>query len=321
MKKVLSILLLLCVVIGALTVAGAEEKKPYIVFVQSIPPTEIWKPCEDGVADIAAEYGADCQVYYPENSNDVNEMNAMCERAIADGATAIVLQGNDPDGQAPAFKLMNEAGVPFCLVNSDCPDSGRLAFIGTGEQVGIVGGQAILDHLGDKPIYAIGALYDLTATVAKTLSGAYNRTLEAAPGGYTLLDEFSTQSDPMTSLAEWQSRLIAYPELNAGYAICGFGASGFANAVKELGLNYDDYCMIGIDFTDETLQLIREGKIYGTMTQNFYRMGYSAAKWLMEYTLNGVEPEQKVNDSGTVLVTLDNIDTFQEELRNPEAWS
>lgn len=321
MKKLLALMLVLCVVLGVAAVASAEAKKPYIVFVQSIPPTEIWKPCEEGVADIAAKYGADYQVYYPENSNDVNEMNAMCERAIADGATGIVLQGNDPDGQAPAFKMMNEAGVPFCLVNSDCPDSGRLAFIGTGEKVGIVGGQAILDYWGDKPINAIGAVYDLTATVVHTIADAYNATLAAAPGGYKELDRFSTESDDMHSLAEWQSRLIAYPELNAGYAICGFGASGFAKAVKELGLNYEDYCMIGIDFTDETLQLIREGKIYGTMTQNFYRMGYSAAQWLMEYTLNGVEPAEKVNDSGTVLVTLENIDTFQEELRNPEAWT
>ena len=72
--------------------------------------------------------------------------------------------------------------------------------------------------------------------------------------------------------------------------------------------------------TAEILDLIREGKVYGTMSQNYYRMGYQAAKWIVEYQTEGKEPENKINDSGTVFVNKDNVDTFGDTLRDMSTW-
>ncbi len=82
----------------------------------------------------------------------------------------------------------------------------------------------------------------------------------------------------------------------------------------------DKLTIMSIDDTQEVLDLIREGKIYGTMSQNYYRMGYQAAQWIVEYQTEGKEPAEKINDSGTVFVNKDNVDTFGESLRDMSSW-
>ena len=78
---------------------------------------------------------------------------------------------------------------------------------------------------------------------------------------------------------------------------------------------------MGIDFTAETLDGIREGYLAGTMTQNFYRMGYEPVIWMTNFLKDGTRPENVVNDSGTTVVTMENIDTFMDEMRDPTKWN
>lgn len=47
------------------------------------------------------------------------------------------------------------------------------------------------------------------------------------------------------------------------------------------------------------------------MAQNFYKMGYTAGEFAVKY-LNGEEVESVV-DSGTVLITAENVDTYSFE--------
>lgn len=67
---------------------------------------------------------------------------------------------------------------------------------------------------------------------------------------------------------------MTYPEINASMNICGYGGLEAAQAQREVGYKPGELTIIGIDFTAETLDAIREGYLAGTMTQNFYRMGY-----------------------------------------------
>ena len=77
---------------------------------------------------------------------------------------------------------------------------------------------------------------------------------------------------------------------------------------------------MGIDDIQETLDGIREGTIFATMTQNFYRMGYEPVTWLNNFVTKGETPASVVNDSGTMVVTLANIDTYSTDMRDPTKW-
>ncbi len=281
---------------------------------------EVWNACAEGFEAACEAYGAEGYVVSPATPNDANQMNALVETAIAEGVDGVITQAVNPEAQAPAVAKLDEAGIPFCFVNSDAPDTNRLAFIGTGDELGIVGGKTIVEQMGDEPIKFATALFNLTAPIAISLHEAYLSELEKAPGGFEEVVIIDTKSDQLVSVQEWTNALMTYPEVNAGMNICGFGGLGAARALKELGYEPGEVTILAIDDVPETLDAIREGYLYGTMTQNFFRMGYESVKWLSDYITDGTEPAEKVNDSGTMLVTVDNIDTYNEDMRNPEKW-
>ena len=77
----------------------------------------------------------------------------------------------------------------------------------------------------------------------------------------------------------------------------------------------DDITIIAIDDVAETMDWLNEGTIYGVMAQNFYKMGNYGVELLVDYIKNGKEPPQYLNDSGSIFVTMDNIDTYSEALK------
>ena len=299
------------------TTKAAEKLK--FTLVLPMGANEVWNACADGFKAACETAGAEATVVSPVKPNDVNEMNSLIETAIANGTSGIITQAVNPEGQAPVFAKLDEAKIPFCLVNSDATTSNRLGFIGTGDDLGIVGGKAIVAAMkGEKIVFAT-ALFNLTAPIAISLHEAYLSELRKNPGGFEEVVVLNTQSDQLISVQEWTNAFMTYPEINAGMNICGFGGLGAARAMNELGLK-GKVVMLAIDDVPETMDGIRDGTLYGTMTQNFFRMGYEPVMWMKDFIANGTKPANVVNDSGTILVTNDNIDTYAADMRDPSKW-
>jgi ribose transport system substrate-binding protein len=314
---VICILLLAC---SCAFAAPASEGKLRFTLVLPMGANEVWNACADGFQAACDAIGATATIVSPSKANDANEMNALVETAIAENADGVVTQGVNPVGQAPAFAQMDKAGIPYCLVNSDAVDSNRLAFIGTGDALGIVGGKTISEALKGQKIYFATALFSTSAPIAISLHEAYLSELKKHPDGFEELVVLETKSDQLTSVQEWTNALMTYPNVNAGMNICGFGGLGAARAMQELGYKPGEKMVIAIDDVPETLDRIRDGYLFGTMTQNFFRMGYETVLWLRDFKVDGRRPAAVVNDSGTMLVTKENIETYKADMRNPEKW-
>ncbi len=320
MKKVIAILIATMAMVSLAAGGQGEDEGLSFAFVMPMGANEIWNEAKEGFEDACAAINAEAIVLSPDTPNDINQMNALVEQAITMGVDGLVTQGVNPDAQAQAFEKLDEEGIPYVTVNSDAPNSNRLAFLGTGAAVGIVGGAAIVEQIPDDEEIVFGtALFSTTAPIALMLQEAYKEAFSKHPGGYREVIVMDTKSDPLECLNIWKEALQTYPEINAGFNICGFGGSGASNAMRELGIEPGEIAMIGIDSIQETLDMIEAGYLTGTMTQNFYRMGYEPVVWMNEFIANGTRPA-KINDSGTILVTKDNIDTFGDELRNVASW-
>ena len=324
MKKVLTFVLAaallasLWVCVPAALAANSEPIR--ITLVLPMSANEVWKACADGFEAACAALGVEGNVVAPATNNDVNLMNALVETAIAEGVDGVITQGINPEAQAPVCKKLDEACITYCFINSDASDTNRLAFIGTGDQLGIVGGKTVVDKIGSQKIVFATGIWDLTAPIGISLHNAYLSELEKAPGGFEEVVVIHTAADQLVATQEWTNAFNTYPEINAGMNIDGFGGLGAARAMKELGKQPGDVMIIGIDDVPETLDAIRDGWLYGTMTQNFFRMGYEPVGWIKDYIANGAKPAQEVNDSGTMLVTKDNIETYAVDMRDPTKW-
>ncbi|MEG0750579.1 MAG: substrate-binding domain-containing protein [Oscillospiraceae bacterium] len=331
MKKVLALILVLALAFSfvACKTTPAEGETPEegktdakalkFTFVLPMSANEIWGVAKDGFTDACAKYGVEAIVVAPTKPNDINEMNSLVETAIAEGVDGVITQAINPEGQAPAFAKLDEAKIPYCIVNSDAPDSNRLGFIGTGAQLGTVAGKFIVDNMGGKEIRVATALWAPSAVLAMAIRDAYYAEFEKNAGGYKEMVLIDTQSDQLKATTDYQTALATSPDINVSVNVCGFGAPAAMKAVEEAGLTGKVF-IVGIDDIQETLDGIKNGTINATMTQNFYRMGYQPVMWMFEFATNGTKPASVVNDSGTLVVTKENLETYKQDMRDPTKW-
>ena len=114
-------------------------------------------------------------------------------------------------------------------------------------------------------------------------------------------------SDMVQAVDKINQILLTYPEVNVFYMLEGSAAPAAAQVFKEKGIK--DKIVLGIDDLPETLQAIRDGYVWGTLTQNYYKMGYEGTQFILK-AMKG-EKVPSVTDSGTTLVTMENIDSYK----------
>lgn len=322
MKKVLALVLSLTLgVMGGTVCASAQEnteEEKHIVFVTPLVAHPVWLAAKEGLEAAAEDLGFRGDWVGPSNI-DVDEMIKQIEIAIAEKADGIITQGLNPEAMVPVLKKADEAGIPVVVVNSDIPDAPRLAYIGTEPtNLGSEGAKAIIEKLGEETVKAAYGVTTFTNTISMNMVEGYRNTFEEN-GNYEEQVVVETMGDTLTAVQKWQDVLNTYPETNVIIGTSAETGAAAAKVVKEMGME-DQVMIMAIDDIEETLDGVRDGSIYGTMTQNFYRKGYQASQYLMDYIENGTEPEEIINDSGTVLVTLDNIDTYGTDMKNPDSW-
>lgn len=295
------------------------DKQLTFTFVLPQAANEIWGVAKEGFDEACAAYGVKANVVAPTKPNDINEMNALVEIAISEKVDGVITQAVNPEGQAPAFAKLDEAGIPYCIVNSDAPESNRLGFIGTGSELGRVAGEAIVAAMNGEEIRCATALWSPSAVIAVAIKDAYYDAFTKNAGGYKEMLIIDTQSDQLKTTADYQNAFAANPDINVCINVCGFGAPAAAKAVKEAGKE-GQVLIMGIDDIQETLDGIQDGSIFATMTQNFYRMGYEPVMWLAAFAEDGTKPANVVNNSGTLVVTKENIETYKADMRDPTKW-
>jgi ABC-type sugar transport system substrate-binding protein len=70
------------------------------------------------------------------------------------------------------------------------------------------------------------------------------------------------------------------------------------------------------------MDLVREGTIYGTKAQNFYKMAALCSEILVDYLRSGKMPAKSADkqkydfDSGAIFVTKSNIDSYKDAMKN-----
>lgn len=70
----------------------------------------------------------------------------------------------------------------------------------------------------------------------------------------------------------------------------------------------------GVDEMDETIQLIKEKKINGSIVVSFYDYGYQSVEMLYEKIKNKQQSVSSIHYAKLILVTANNVETYKKEL-------
>ena len=305
MKKWVSVIL--SIVMLAAVAAPAMAEGPWkIVFVNALVGHPVYNQQDDGVYDAVKDLGADVvdvQIIGASDTNGLAEKTIeQIEQAIAMKPDAIVAEPWDVT-MYPALQRAKDAGIPVSCTSNPPPEGLCFAFIGTDNtQYGITAADVVAEKMNGKAnVMIMMSKLDISNQV-EAKNAFEQRIADVYPDIQVVLTDFD-DANLQTATEKFDAAFRAYPEIDFVLMFEGTGAKAAAAVAREQNR---DIVVLGVDATDETLDGIIKGEIWGTMAQNFYKRGYESIRYCIEYLEGNTDAFDAVNDSGLVLVTQEN---------------
>ena len=107
MKKIVALLLSLCLVLGAASAMAAGEK---IALITMDSIDQHWITLNEGAQKAAEELGVTVTFMSPNTKDDAQQIECV-NNAVAGGYQAIIVAANGPDAISSALNEAVEAGV------------------------------------------------------------------------------------------------------------------------------------------------------------------------------------------------------------------
>ncbi len=286
--------------------AGKDPKDMTILVVPKSVGHPYWADVEKGVNKAGEEIGCKA-IFSGPTQADTNQQISLIEDYMATGVDGLAISANDPTALIPLIRNSLDAGIPTIMFDADSPNSDRLMYIGTDN---IVGGKMLGDEVV-KRLNGEGKVQLITAGLAAlNLNQRMDGMREAAKGTKIELlgpEAHNENLDVAYNIVE--NVVTAHPDLKAIYMTSGVHVA--AKALKDMGKQPGEIMLFGFDVFDPQPQLIREGWITAVVSQRPMLMGDLSVKWLVDLNLGRkTPPESGILDTGTILVTKDNLDEY-----------
>jgi len=329
LSKVLIVAVALLAIAGLAFAGGQGDKgakggkKLNIVFVTPLIAHPVWDVARAGFEDTAKRLGFNAQYVGPQGI-DPAEMVNQIEIALSSKVDGVITMPIAPTAMRPVFRKAAEIKTPVVFIGAIDPESPSLATVGTDEDnLGKIGSDAIKAYFakkGNPPLRSVVMQSTMDASFAIKARDGYLKYMAQYPNFKMVVNEFCN-SDMLIAMQKYESVFKAYPEINLVIGVCGEAGPAAAKVVKEQKLQ-SKMTVIAIDDVAETLDLIRDGTIYGTVAQNFYKMAQLCSEILVDYLKNGKQPARSADkqkydfDSGAIFVTKENIDSYKDAMKN-----
>lgn len=201
-------------------------------------------------------------------SNTETELNNV-EDLISKGVDAVIMVPMDSDASSNAVKLLNDAGIPVITVDRSTNEGEVVTSLATNNYAGgQKAGEFAVEKLGGKGKVAI-----LRGTLGTDLeTERYSGFTDAVKDtDIEIVAEQSADFDRTTAFSTIENILQANPDINLVYAENDEMCLGVAKALE--AANRTDVMLVGFDGAQETLEAIKDGKVTGTVFQQFALIG------------------------------------------------
>ena len=289
-------------------------------------PHPYFAPWEQGAADAARDFGIAAVDYKVPSEWRLELQTELIESLAAQGytgfgifpgdavginSTVAELKANDLSAIAVAGCAQDPTDVAFCLGT----EVYQSAYLGTKALIEAMGGEGAIVHLA-------GLLVDPNTTLR---TQAVQQAVDETNGKVTLLQTVADTDAQEAADQKINALLAAQKDQIGGMIATGYIPSVVAStALRNLGDKRIKF--VGIDDDPIVLDAIRDGFVSGTMAQNPYGQAYVSA-YVLDLLASGtctvkadapfIETPQTARfiDSGTLLISGDNVDTYQDDLK------
>lgn len=254
--------------------------------------------------------GFEVVVKAPESGN-VQQQVEILENLIAMKVDGVAIGSTDADALAPIIDKAVDSGIPVVTFDTDTPNCKRAGYIGTDNYKGGVHmAHVIAKHIGEKGEIIILQGVPTQLNLVERLR-AVEETMAAEYPDIKIVDVQAGYADPAKGIELLESMIQANPDFGAYSGMGGCGGPAGIAVWKAKGWTKNDKKIITFDNTDENMEGLRDGVITALVSQNQHTWGEKIFESLNKLC-NGEEISE-FDDTGTVEITIDNIDTYQKQ--------
>ena len=308
-KKWLSIFLVVCLIGGIgcgiwYHQKRIDERRLSLVYIPKVvdKKNDFWKALILGTRMAAQEYNAVIEIKAPSEENDVERQNALLKEAIEENPDAILIS---PSSFTESNKLLDEAkekGIKISFIDSYTEEPVQDLTVATNNlEAGEKLGKFAASLLGPDDQIAIVAHVKGVSTAVEREEGFRKGLGDLADN---IVDVVYCDSQYEKSRKLTLELMEKYPNLKMVAGMNEYSSVGAARAVKSAGAK-DRINVVGIDRSQEAVQLMENGVFKGLVVQKAFKMGYMGVKETV-LMLRGKSYEKNVN-SGCELVTPENM--------------
>lgn len=318
MKKILTLVLVLCLVILAGCGGGSQNSQPTqetsqeetnsykITLIVKNLVNPMWLAVKEGAEAAAKEYGVELTVLAPLKADNNEEQIRQVEDAITKQADAIVLIPADSQGIIPAVEKANQAGIPVINVNTKVGGGVTETFVAVENyDAASKVAEAVAEKLGQKG----------KVIILEGKAGAQS-AIDLKQGAVDTFAKYEGIEIVASQTANWnraeamqvtQNLLQAHPDVNAIFASNDEMAMGAVEAVDQAGLT-GKIIIAGLDANQDALEAIKEGKMTLTCDKRGFEQGYVGVEAAVKVLNNEPVDDRIVID--TTIVDESNVDEF-----------
>lgn len=256
----------------------------------------------------ADEYGLN--VTFMDAKADPTIEAQLVTTCIAQGADAIFVNANDPNGIIPSLMAAKEAGVIVCMFSADLAEENqqyRDVYVGANDiQSGKAAGEAFIAKFPDGAnIVEIGGQSGHDSQIKR-----HDGFAEALEGSNINILESQNCTAWATNdcLDIMQDFIVKYgEEIDGIFVHWDNGAAGAIQALENA--NMEIPCVVAVDGCKAGFDQVSAGTQTVCLMQNFETMAMTSMD-LCRKLLDGETLESEINYIAWDTVTIDNIDTF-----------
>ena len=308
-KKWLSICLVVCLIGG---IGGAawyrqkkiEERRMSLVYIPKVEDStnDFWKALILGTKMAAKEYNADIEIKAPAEENDIERQNELLKEAISEEPDAILFSPSSFTESNDLLKEAKEKGIRISFIDSYTEEKVQNLTVATDNlEAGEKLGKFAATLLGPDDQIAIVAHVKGVSTAVEREEGFRKGLGDLAQN---IVEVVYCDSQYEKSRKLTQELMEKYPNLKMVAGMNEYSSVGAARAVKAAGAK-DRIQVVGVDSSQEAVQLMENGVFKGLVVQKAFKMGYIGVKETI-LMLRGKSYEKDIN-SGCELVTPDNM--------------
>jgi ribose transport system substrate-binding protein len=295
----------------AASVLAEDARKPVIALVPKGASHVFWKTVEAGAKQAGGELGVEIVWSAPQKEDDRAQQMAMVDTLILRKVDALCLAPLDAVALRDKAVKATEAGIPVIIFDSPLAkaEGASAGYVGTDNYAaGKKAGEGLAAQLGGKG-RVIMLRYQVGSASTDAREEGFLAGIKTSPGIEVVSSNQYAGATTASAIEKSKSLLLRFSGERApdGIFCCNQSTTiGMLQALQQNGLA-GKIRFVGFDPTIALVDALRKGEITGIIAQDPFSMGRKSVEAAVA-KIRGQSILDKT-DTGSVLVTKDNVDT------------